>query len=83
MESKEKRLQYLEELEEAVFQFLHYEDTHKPGTYVKDGNWLPSVRNIYPKGFQICADEDCKMYWPCPVERLRRAYEGGDNDAST
>lgn len=73
MVSKEERLHYLEE---AVKEFLDYEDTHKPGPFVKDGNWSPSIRNIYPKGFQVCADEDCMLYWPCPVEKLRLAYKG-------
>lgn len=71
----------LEAVRRAVWVFLDYQDVHEPGPILKDGNWHygpcvpggPRMENLYPNGFQFCADEDCGEYWPCSVEELRRA----------
>lgn len=74
------------ELEQAIRTFVTSEDTHEPGPFVKDGNWHtgpcveggPRMEDVYPDGFQVCADEECFAYWPCDVERLRRVLDGHD-----
>lgn len=74
------------ELEQAIREFVASEDTHEPGPFVKDGNWHPGpcveggprMEDVYPDGFQVCADEECFAYWPCDVERLRRVLDGHD-----
>lgn len=55
-----------ERLRNAVRSFLDHEDTHKPG---------PVVDDPYAGEVQICGDGDCALYWPCPVEELRRVFE--------
>lgn len=55
-----------ERLRAAITEFLDFEDTHSEGPTVWDG---------YVDG-PVCADEDCLLYWPCPVEELRRAAFG-------
>lgn len=50
----------------AVQEFLDYMDTHVPGQFINDVN-------AGPDPVQLCADDDCLLYWPCPVETLRRA----------
>lgn len=71
----------LNRVRQSVWAFLDHQDVHEPGEFVKDGNWHygpcveggPRMEDVYPDGFQVCADEDCGEYWPCSVEELRRA----------
>lgn len=66
------------ELEAGIRKFIECEDEHKPGPYIKDGNWHPGpcvpggprMEDIHPDGFQVCADEDCGLYWPCHIAEL-------------
>lgn len=68
----------VDRLRDGIRRFLADEDTHEPGPYVKDGNWHTGpcveggsrMEDVYPDGFQICADEDCGAYWPCPTAEL-------------
>lgn len=58
-------------LRAAVQALLDYEDTHAPGEFILGDVVIPGKTNLV----QICADEDCQLYWPCPVEELRREFE--------
>lgn len=61
---------------DAIRKFAMYEDGHEPGEFVHDGNCIPERhRDGTCKGFQICAEEDCKQYWPCASEELIRVLD--------